>query len=272
MKRILIFILFLSFAISCRTVPISGRRQVALLPSSQMLSLSQTSYQEFLSTNKSKVASSSSPDAQLVQRVGRNIQQAVEKYMRDNGMQDRLREFSWEFNLVNENTVNAWAMPGGKVVVYAGILPIAKTEAGLATVMGHEVAHAIARHGNERMSQGLITQLGGAALQVALAQKPQQTQQLFYTAYGVGTQVGVMLPFSRTHESEADRLGTVFMAMAGYNPEEAIPFWERMSSQGGGASPPEFLSTHPSPATRIKNLRKYINEAKSYYNPSARRN
>lgn len=272
MKRIIVFILLVSFAISCRTVPITGRRQLALLPSSQMLSLSQTSYGQFLNENKGKLATGNSAEAQLVQKVGRNIQQAVEKYMRENGMQDRISEFEWEFNLVNDKSANAWAMPGGKVVVYSGILPITKTEAGLATVMGHEVAHAVARHGNERMSQQLAAQLGGMGLQAALSSQPQQTQQIFQAAYGVGAQVGVLLPFSRTHESEADKLGTVFMAMAGYNPEEAIPFWERMRAQAGGASQPEFLSTHPSHDTRIRNLRKYVNEAKKYYNPSARRN
>ncbi len=267
MKRLTFISKFLSvlclmaIVYSCRQVPLTGRRQINLLPSSQMLALSTSSYRETLS--QSRVVRGTA-EANRVNEVGQNIRRAVEAYMRQNNMADQLENFEWEFNLIDDNSVNAWAMPGGKVAVYTGILPITQNEHGLATVMGHEVAHAVARHGNERMSQGLATQLGGLGLQAALSSRPQETQQLFQMAYGVGSQVGVMLPFSRLHESEADRLGVIFMQMAGYNPEEAIPFWERMSQKAGGGSTPEFLSTHPAPATRIRNLRKYINEAKQY--------
>lgn len=161
-------------------------------------------------------------------------------------------------------------MPGGKVVVYTGILPFTKDETGLAVVLGHEIAHAVAHHGNERMSQGLIAQLGGTALQVALAKKPQQTQQLYMTVFGAAANVGYLLPYSRLQESEGDYLGLIFMAMAGYDPQAAVPFWERMAAQGGG-KPPEFLSTHPSDETRMKDLQKNMNEALSYYNNSAKK-
>ena len=192
------------------------------------------------------------------------IKSAVEKYMADNNLSDQLKGFNWEFNTVESDQVNAFCMPGGKVVFYTGILPICKDDAGVAVVMGHEVAHAIAKHGNERMSQGLIQQFGGVALSVAIADKPAETQQLFQTAYAVGSQVGVMLPFSRLQESEADDLGLIFMAMAGYDPHEAPKFWERMSANSGGSAPPEFMSTHPSHETRIKKLNAAIPKAMEY--------
>jgi predicted Zn-dependent protease len=178
-----------------------------------------------------------------------------------------LEGYQWEYKLVDSKEANAWCMPGGKIVVYTGLLPITQNEAALAAVMGHEVTHAIFYHGNERMSQGLIQQLGGVALQVAVANKPAATQNLFMNAYGVGSQVGVLLPFSRKHELEADRYGLIWTAMAGYNPEEAIRLWERMEKASNGQKPPEFLSSHPSEGTRIEQLKKYMPEALSYYKP-----
>ncbi len=253
--------LLAGFLVACSSVPITGRRQLNLVPTSQMTSLSQTQYRDFLSQSR---VITSGPEADMVRRVGNRIKNSVEDYMRQNGMADELKNYSWEFNLVDDPSVNAWCMPGGRVVFYTGILPYTKNEDGLATVMGHEIAHAVANHGNERVSQGLVQQMGGVALAVALSDRPQQTQQLFQAAYGVGSQVGVMLPFSRQHETEADRLGLIFMAMAGYNPDESVPFWQRMSQAGGGGQP-EFLSTHPAPSTRINNLRnKFIPEAKAY--------
>jgi predicted Zn-dependent protease len=183
-----------------------------------------------------------------------------------NNLAYKLEGYEWEFNLIEDSLVNAWAMPGGKVVVYTGILPICRDENGLAVVMGHEIAHAIAGHGGERMSQGLLVQMGGIAINEALKNKPEETRNLFMTAYGVGATVGVMLPYSRLHENEADHLGLIFMAMAGYNPNHAVDFWGRMA-QEGGAKPPEFLSTHPSDETRVKNLRDLIPEAMQYYKP-----
>lgn len=245
----------------CSTVPITGRSQLSLIPASEMNAMSFQQYDQFLQENK---LSSSKSDFDMVKRVGVNIQRAVETYFNQNNLSKELAGYQWEFNLVESNEVNAWCMPGGKVVVYTGILPLTKDETGLAVVMGHEIAHAIAQHGAERMSQGLLQQLGGVALSVALKDKPQETQNLFMTAYGVGTTVGVMLPFSRTQESEADRLGLIFMSMAGFNPNTAVDFWTRMS-QMGGQKPPEFLSTHPSDQTRIADIKKELPEALKYY-------
>jgi predicted Zn-dependent protease len=202
----------------------------------------------------------------LVQHDGLRIQKAVEEYMAMNDLAYKVEGYEWEFNLVEDTLVNAWAMPGGKVVVYTGILPICKDEDGLAVVMGHEIAHAIAGHGNERMSQGLMVQMGGIAINEALKNKPDETRNLFLTAYGLGATIGVMLPYSRLHESEADHLGLIFMALAGYNPVQAVDFWDRMAKTGGGA-PPEFLSTHPSHETRIQDLQERIPEAMQYFKP-----
>jgi predicted Zn-dependent protease len=192
------------------------------------------------------------------------MEKAVEIFMNEKGLSSRLDGYQWEFHMVNENTVNAWCMPGGKVVVYSGLLPVTQTEGALACVMGHEIAHAVARHGNERMSQGLLVQAGGVALSVALSQKPQMTQNLFLQSYGITSQLG-MLKYSRTHESEADKMGLVFMAIAGYDPSEAVAFWERMEKTSAGNKPPEILSTHPSDATRIGDIKAFLPEAMKYY-------
>ena len=248
--------------VSCSTVPVTGRSQLNLIPASTMLSMSYQQYGEFM---QSHPVSRDQGKVQMVQQVGKRIQGAVETYFRQKGWSAQLEGYRWEFNLIESPEVNAWCMPGGKVVVYTGILPVTQTEAGLAVVMGHEIAHAIAEHGNERMSQGLVTQLGGIALNEALASKPEQTRALWMTAFGVGAQVGVLLPYSRLHESEADKLGLIFMAMAGYNPNEAVGFWQRMAAKKGGQAPPEFLSTHPSDETRIKDLKAAMPEAMQYY-------
>ncbi|HEY3347128.1 MAG TPA: M48 family metallopeptidase [Nitrospirota bacterium] len=246
---------------ACSTVPITGRQQLSLVSSDQVLPLSLTQYKDFLSTHK---VIEGTPDAKMVQRVGIRIQHAVEEFMAQQGMSSQLKGYQWEFHLVDDKEINAWCMPGGKVVVYSGILPTTKEETGLAVVMGHEIAHAVARHGEERMSQGLLTQLGGTALGVAIAKKPAQTQNIFMSAYGLGSQVGVLLPYSRLQESEADHLGLIFMAMAGYDPNQAVPFWQRMAAGKNGAAP-EFLSTHPADATRIKQIQELIPEAMKYY-------
>ncbi len=245
---------------SCSTIPIIGRRQLNLLPESQLVAMSLTSYQEFLDTNN---VVTSGQYYQMVQNSGKKIAASVEQFMKDNGMNDRLTNFKWEFNLVNDPTPNAWAMPGGKIVFYEGIMPLCQNEDGVAVVMGHEIAHAVARHGNERMSHGLLTQLGGIALDVAIREQPEKTRNIFLSAYGLGSQVGVMLPYSRKHEYEADRLGLIFLTMAGYNPEESIRFWERMSAHGG-ADMPEFLSTHPVSKNRVEALKKLLPEMEQY--------
>ncbi len=248
--------------VACQKVPITGRRQVSLIPESEMIGMSLTNYSAFLSKNPA--VSETDANAKLVKKVGGDMQKAVEAFMKEKGLSSRLDGYKWEFNLVNENTVNAWCMPGGKVVVYSGLLPVTQTEAALACVMGHEIAHAVARHGNERMSQGLLVQAGGVALSVALSNKPQLTQDVFMQSYGVSSQLGI-LKYSRTHESEADKMGLVFMAIAGYDPTEAIAFWERMSKLSVGKKPPELLSTHPSDETRIANIKAFLPEAMKYY-------
>ncbi|MGB0176574.1 MAG: M48 family metallopeptidase [Owenweeksia sp.] len=266
MKKYL-FLAFVFFIGSCKTVPLTGRRQLNLIPSDQVQSLSNDQYREVLSQSE---LSTNTQWSSWVKTVGNDIKNGVEAYLRQEKRSDLIEDYNWEFNLIKDDqTVNAWAMPGGKVAFYTGIMPICETKEGVAVVMGHEVAHAIARHGNERMSQGLVQQLGGVALAVAIRDKPAETQALFMGAYGVASQVGVLLPFSRTHESEADHLGLIFMAMAGYNPTEAPKFWQRMDARAGGSQPPEFLSTHPSHSTRISNLNKWMPEALKYYKPSA---
>lgn len=247
--------------VSCSKVPISGRQQLNLYPESEMISLSLASYSEFLKQNK---LSSNQAQTNMVKNSGVRIQKAVEQYMRDKGISSRLTGYQWEFNLVENNEPNAWCMSGGKVVVYSGIMPTAQDESGLAVVMGHEIAHAIARHGNERFSQQMLLQMGGVALDLALQSKPQMTRDLFQQAYGLGSTVGVMLPYSRAHETEADRLGLIFMAMAGYDPNNAISFWQRMQKLGG-SKPPTFLSTHPSSAKRINDIKAYMPEAMKFY-------
>lgn len=262
MKKLLsLFVVILVAA--CNTVPLTGRRQLNLIPSSQMQSLSNDQYSQVL---KEETVIRNTAESAMVKRVGERIKSAVERYLAETNNSELIEDYQWEFNLLkNDEMVNAWCMTGGKVAFYTGIMPVCKDEAGVAVVMGHEVAHAIARHGNERMSQGLVQELGGVALAVAVSEKPAETQALFMNAYGIGTQVGVLLPFSRKHESEADHLGLIFMSMAGYNPQEAPEFWKRMAAKSGGQAPPEFLSTHPSNTTRIKNLNKWMDEAMKYY-------
>lgn len=261
-KSVIGVIVLSIFCQDCRVVPITGRKQLSLVPESEMIAMSFTSYKEFLKTNP---VSTDRANTDLVKRVGSRIAASVTKYFADHNLSDELAGYQWEFNLVkNDTTQNAWCMPGGKVVVYSGILPVTKDENGLAVVLSHEISHAIARHGSERMSQELLVQLGGMALSEAIKEKPVETQSIFNTVYGVGSQLGVLLPYSRDHELEADKLGLIFMAMAGYDPQTAVAFWQRMASMGG-AKPPEFLSTHPSDATRIRKIKSALPEAMKYY-------
>lgn len=253
----------------CERVPLTGRKQLILVPNDQMLALSSQQYRQFIDT--SRVVRSG--DAELVRRVGNRVRQAVEQYMNSNGYSKRLEGFNWEYNLVQSNQVNAWCMPGGKIVVYSGILPYTQNEAGLATVMAHEVSHAIAEHGNERMSEGLVAngllQAGQLATGIATSGRSTQTQAIFQQAFGIvgplAYQFGVGLPHSRRQESEADHLGLIFMSMAGYDPNEAISFWQRMASASEGKAPAEFMSDHPSDARRIADLKKLLPEAQKYY-------
>ncbi len=260
-SKVGLLLVLLSFFQSCSEVPLIGRTQMAFLPESNMVEMGLTGYSQFMNENK---VSSDRVQTDMVKKAGARIAVAVEEYLRQNGFQDRLNDFKWEFNLVESDEINAWCMPGGKVVFYTGILPLTQSEAGIAVVMGHEIAHAVARHGNERMSQQLLIQLGGVALSEAVKTKPEETQMIFLAAYGAGSQLGLLLPYSRKHEYEADRLGLMFMAMAGYDPNEAPRFWARMS-QMGGSNTPEFLSTHPVSEKRIAELNKLIPEAMNYY-------
>jgi predicted Zn-dependent protease len=252
---------------SCSTVPLSGRSQLNLVPESEMQSMSYTQYGQFLKDNP---LSTDATNTALVKRVGARIQGAVEANMARSNLSDQLAGYKWEFNLVESKDQNAWCMPGGKVVVYSGILPITKDETGLAVVLGHEIAHAIAEHGGERMSQGLLAQMGGLALSEALREKPEQTRSLWMSAFGGGAEVGVLLPFSRLQESEADHLGLIFMAMAGYDPRAALDFWKRMASEKHGGAPPQFLSTHPSDEARIRKIGEELPDAMRYYQKAVR--
>lgn len=245
------------FAIGCATNPFTGKQTLALVPNSQILPMAFQQYNEFLTENK---VVKNTADAKMVNNVGHKIAAAAEKYLKAHGYGEYLKDYRWEYNLVQSPEANAWCMPGGKIVVYSGILPITKDEAGLAAVMGHEVAHALANHGQQRMSAAQLQELGAVAGNLALAKNP-ENQQIFNTAYGLGSNLGVMLPFSRSHESEADKIGLTLMAIAGYDPIVAAQLWERMQAQEQGA-PPEFLSTHPASSTRIKNIRSWAPAAK----------
>jgi len=247
---------------ACSSVPFTERKQLNLIPAASMLSMSYQQYEQVL--EKAKL-SDDKEKTRMVKRVGRRIQEAVEQYFDRQGETQRLENYKWEFKLVESDQVNAWALPGGKVVVYTGILPVARTENGLAVIMGHEVAHAVARHGNERMSQSMLAQFGSVALSQVMQEKPEQTRQLWMMAYGLGAQVGLILPYSRLHEKEADHLGLIFMAMAGYDPHAAVDFWQRMAEKKEGKAPPEFLSTHPADQTRIAAIKELMPKAMSYY-------
>ena len=256
---------FIAFAIlvlvvSCAKNPFTGKSTMALVPNSQIFPSAFQQYNQFLSENK---VIKGTADAKRIETIGTKIKTASERWLTANGHADYLEGYAWEYKLVDSKEVNAWCMPGGKIVFYSGILPICKDEAGMATVMGHEVAHALANHGQQRMSAGLVQQLGAGVAQAAVGGKSAETQALVMQAYGIGTQVGGMLPFSRSHETEADEIGLTLMAIAGYNPETSVAFWERMSANSGGAKPAEIMSTHPSDETRIANLKRLIPKAKA---------
>ncbi len=261
-----LLILSIGIVVSCSSVPITNRSSFQIVPDSELSSMSLTEYRKVLSKSK---LSDNDADVARVRQVGNRIAASAEQFLKEEGLAADIQHFKWEFNLIEDDeTVNAWVMPGGKAAVYTGILKYTQDDTGLAVVLGHEVAHAIAGHGNERMSQGMMAQMGAVALSVAIASQPAATQELFMQAYGVGTNVGVLLPYSRLHESEADRIGLVIMARAGYDPGAAVPFWNRMNTSGG-ARPPELLSTHPAPSSRIANIKRYLPEAKRYYKPGA---
>jgi predicted Zn-dependent protease len=250
----ILLLMILVLETSCSTVPITERKRVNIVDDNEILPASFSQYDTFLKENK---LSSDAAKTREVQMVGRNIAEAVDRFMRANGMTKEADNYRWEFNLVEDKQMNAWCLPGGKVVFYTGILPVCQNTDGIAAVMGHEIAHAFAKHGQERMTSAYGQQLGGMAVAIGTTGQSADTQYLWNSIYGISSQVG-MLAYSRTHETEADKLGMVFMTMAGYNPEEAIRLWQRMKEQSEGAAPPEFLSTHPSNDTRIENLKQYL--------------
>jgi len=257
---ILVGICTLGLVFSCATNPLTGKKTLNFVSNSELFPSSFAEYGTFLKENKVIVGTA---DARKVESVGTKIKLAAEKYLNSLGQQEYLNGYQWEYKLINDKQINAWCMPGGKIVVYSGILPVTKDDAGLATVMGHEVSHALANHGAQRMSAAQLQGLGAVGVAVATGGKSEETQQTWQQIYGVGSQVGVMLPYGRNHETEADKIGLVLMAIAGYNPEEAISFWGRMAASSNGQAPPEFLSSHPSDATRIANLKAMVPEAKA---------
>jgi len=261
MKKIAILILSGLVMYSCAKVPLTGRNALALVSNDEIQPLVDKQYDEVLQENKVVTGTA---DGQKILKVGKRMSVAVEKYLNENGYQDLAKQFKWEFNLIQSKEANAWCMPGGKVAFYTGILPITQDETGIAVVMGHEIAHAVASHSRERMSDGMITNLGVSAFSTAIGQNPSMTQALLLQSVGIGSELG-MLHFSRKHELEADHMGLIFMAMAGYDPKQAPIFWERMLTNENGQAPPEFLSTHPASTTRIIKLNNEMPEAVKYY-------
>lgn len=249
LRNIFVTVFTVVLFLACTTNPFTGKQTMALVPNSQLFPTAFAQYSQFLGENK---VIKGTTESDMITRVGQRIAVAAERWLNANNHQGYLKDYKWEYNLVQDDAVNAWCMPGGKIVFYTGILPVAENETAIAAIMGHEVAHALANHGQQRMSAGMLQQLGAVAGNIAI--KNEKDRQLFNQYYGVGTTVGAMLPFSRSHETEADKIGIVLMAMAGYNPDEAPELWKRMAAKSGGQAPPEFLSTHPSNQTRISNL------------------
>jgi predicted Zn-dependent protease len=265
MYKYLLLLFAIPMAHSCTTNSVTGRKQLKLFTESTLQQEAVTQYQSFLSQNK-VVSQTTSRDAEMLRRVGGRIANAITTYYRSKPNPVDLSGYKWEFNLVDNKEVNAWCMPGGKVVVYTGLLPVTQNEAALAVVLSHEITHAIAEHGNERMSQVAIAQGLQVGLDIFTKNDP-QVNSIFNNVYGPAASVGVLLPNSRKQEYEADHYGLIFTAMAGYNPQEAVPFWERMASASAGNKPPTLLSSHPADADRIAQIKKYMPEALSYYKP-----
>jgi predicted Zn-dependent protease len=268
MKKFIFFMSAVIIVVACSKNSVTGRKQLKLFGEASLQQMAVSEYKSFLSQNQ-VLSETVNKDAEMVQRVGKRIAAAIKTYYTQTGKQDVVKEletYKWEFNLVNSKDVNAWCMPGGKVVVYTGLLPITQNEAALAVVLGHEITHAVASHGNERMSQGALAQGLEIVGNIATANNPKYNT-LFNNVFAPAAQVGALLPNSRKQEYEADKYGLYFCAMAGYNPREAIPFWQRMAQAGGNQKPPEFLATHPSDENRIAKLQEYMDEALKLYKP-----
>ena len=260
-KRIVVWCLALAVLAGCSIVPITGRHQLSLVSQPELIGMAAQDYEQFVAES---TVSGDAGARNTVAEVGGRVARSASGFMREHGMDRELSYYDWEFQLIEDEAANAFCMPGGKIVVFTGLMPITGTDEGLAVVVAHEVAHAVANHGGERMSQLLLAELGGIALSKAIEEKPEQTRDLAMLAYGIGSQVAVLLPYSRQHESEADRIGLLLMAKAGYDPRQALQFWQRMAAQIEG-QPPEFLSTHPSHATRIEDIRSHMPEAVAIY-------
>jgi len=258
MKRVFPVFVLIFVLSTCVTNPLTGKHTMAIYSNNVLFPLSFTEYDQFLKEN---AVITNTEEAAMVARLGAKLAAAASQWLQAEGYSHYLDDYKWEYNLVQSDTINAWCMPGGKIVVYTGILPVTQTEAGLAVVLGHEIAHALLNHGQQRMSAGLLQELGAVGVSLATINQSAGSQSAAMDVYGLGSQLFGTLPFSRSHESEADHYGLILMAIAGYNPDEAVPFWERMAAMGGGGTL-EFLSTHPSDATRIKQLKKWTPEAK----------
>ena len=260
LKKILLTVGVIAVIVSCATNPFTGKKTMAFVSNDQLFPAAFAQYSQVLSKNKVITGTS---DADMITRVGQRIAVAAERWLNANGYQGYVDDYKWEYKLIESEQVNAWCMPGGKIAFYTGILPIAQNETGVASIMGHEVAHALANHGQQRMSSGILQQAGGVAVAGATGNESPEKQQMWMQAYGLGSSIGGVLPFSRGHETEADKIGLYLMAMAGYNPDEAAELWKRMKANSGGQAPPEFLSTHPSNDTRIQNLQALAPDAKA---------
>lgn len=259
MKKVLFTLVVLS-TLSCSKNPFTGKSNFNIVSNSELFPSSFQQYGSFLKENKVVTGTT---DAKRIETIGTKIKVAAERWLNANGHASYLAGYNWEYKLVENKDVNAWCMPGGKIVFYTGILPVCKDDAGIAAVMGHEVSHALANHGAQRMSAAQVQQIGAVGVAVATGGQSAEKQQMWMEYYGLGSQFGVMLPFSRSHESEADMIGLTLMAIAGYDPSQAVAFWGRMSASSNGQAPPEFMSTHPSDETRIANLKALIPGAKA---------
>jgi len=258
MRKIPILFFTIIILIGCTNHPLTGKNNMAFISNNQLFPMAFSQYDEFI---KEHDVVTGTKDAKMIEQVGNKLVEAAQKLLEAEGRPDYLDDYRWEFKLVQNDQINAWAMPGGKIAFYTGILPVTMTEAGIAVVMGHEIAHTILNHGQQRMSADIIKQIAALGLSIATADQSQETQALIMLAFGIGSELGGTLPFSRKHEYEADQYGSILMAIAGYNPDEAAVFWERMTNAGSGGMP-EFLSTHPSDANRIKHLQIVSDEAK----------
>ncbi|MBF8149681.1 M48 family metallopeptidase [Winogradskyella sp. F6397] len=258
-NKVVFSFLIVVIVVSCATNPFTGKKTMAFVSNDQLFPSAFAQYNQVMS--ESKVITGTA-DSEMIKRVGQRISVAAERWLNANGHQGYLEDYKWEYNLIESEQVNAWCMPGGKIAFYTGILPVAENETAIAAIMGHEVVHALANHGQQRMSAAYVQQGLAVVGNVALA-NDEQSLGIFNQSFGIASNVAGILPFSRAHETEADKVGLIIMAIAGYNPDEAPELWKRMNAASGGQAPPEFLSSHPANETRIKNLQELAPNAKA---------